>query len=56
MPIAAAPVRDNVEYALCKIFHPGDAGACTSPAERKYKPTVCTLSTWCPGGHRCGVE
>lgn len=45
VPIVAAPLRDNIAYELCKIFHPGDEGACTSPADKKYKPTTCTLST-----------
>lgn len=45
VPVVATPLRDNIEYELCKIFHPGDASACQSPSDKKYKPTSCTLST-----------
>lgn len=44
VPVIAPQVKDNVEYALCKIFNPGHPENCTSPDDKKYKPTSCTLN------------
>lgn len=52
VPVIAPPIKDNVEYALCKIFAGGDASKCESPQDKKYKPANCTtgISTNTYGG------
>ena len=52
VPIVAVPLRDNIEYELCKIFHPGDTANCESPQDKKFKPSNCTtgISTNTYGG------
>lgn len=45
VPVIAPPIKDNVEYALCRIFAGGDASKCESPQEKKYKPNECQLAT-----------
>lgn len=52
VPVFTPSIKDNVEYALCKIFHPGDPASCESPQDKKYKPDQCTtgISTNTYGG------
>lgn len=44
VPAVVPSIKGNVEYALCKIFHPGEASQCESPADKEYKPQQCMLS------------
>jgi len=43
VPVVVAPVRDYLDYTICKIFAGGDAAQCESPADKKFKPSSCML-------------
>jgi len=36
------PLGENLQYEICKIFHPKNPEACESPADKEYKPETCT--------------
>lgn len=45
IPFVPNQIGPNVQYALCKIFHAGNAADCESPADQALKPKTCTVAS-----------